>query len=124
MCVCVRVFVCAKAWPTPPPKEVKIKIFTISFDVLSTQKCISSDKACCEQKKKKTQSCSCARGGLLLLSAVGDGGTDKGLFLRSIRKFFACRRTPPSAHVPLLLHNRLVRWSEVAASPLSLSRTH
>lgn len=46
-------------------KEAKIKIFTISFDVLSIEKCILCDKAA---KQQQQQHCNC---GLL------PGGTDK-----------------------------------------------
>lgn len=60
-------------------KEAKIKIFTISFDVLSIEKCILCDKAA----KQQQQLCNC---GLL------PGGTDKrpaSSFYYSGKKF-AC----------------------------------
>lgn len=53
--MCVRN---VKAWPTPrvkkkvvSAKEAKIKIFTISFDVLSIEKCILCDKAAKQQNR-------------------------------------------------------------------------
>lgn len=61
-------------------EEAKIKIFTISFDVLSIQKCIKCDKAAKQQQQQ--QNCNCG-----LLPAVA--AQIKDLIPQSGKKF-AC----------------------------------
>lgn len=77
-----------KAWPTPrvkkkvvSAKEAKIKIFTISFDVLSIEKCILCDKVAKQQNRNARITTS--------------GGTDKRpassfFFTPQSGKNFAC----------------------------------